>query len=205
MEKIKNIIFDVGDVLIQYRWKAMLMDYGLPEDEAVRIGSRMFDDPDKLWCVFDLGTLSEEQIIAEYCRKYPADAEIITWFIRHGEYMHVPRPAVWKRVRQLKEKGYGIYLLSNYPEKLFKKHTQYADFMNDIDGLVVSYMVKKAKPDPAIYAALCEKYGLDKSECLFFDDRIENVTGAKKFGMEAVQVTSQQGLLEDLERLLAEG
>lgn len=39
--------------------------------------------------------------------------------------------------------------------------------MNDIDGLIVSYMVHKAKPDQAIYAALCEKYELNPSECLF--------------------------------------
>ena len=45
MEQIKNIIFDVGDVLLSYRWKYMLMDYGLTETEAVRIGTEMFDDP----------------------------------------------------------------------------------------------------------------------------------------------------------------
>ena len=44
MEQIKNIIFDVGDVLLSYRWKYMLMDYGLSEEEAVRIGTEMFDD-----------------------------------------------------------------------------------------------------------------------------------------------------------------
>ena len=43
MEQIKNIIFDVGDVLLSYRWKYMLMDYGLSEEEAVRIGTEMLD------------------------------------------------------------------------------------------------------------------------------------------------------------------
>ena len=52
--------------------------------------------------------------------------------------------------------------------------------MNDIDGLIVSYMVHKAKPDPAIYAALCEKYELNPSECLFFDDRSGKCTGGDK-------------------------
>jgi hypothetical protein len=48
MEQIKNIIFDVGDVLLSYRWKYMLMDYGLSEEEAVRIGTEMFDCGDCL-------------------------------------------------------------------------------------------------------------------------------------------------------------
>ena len=54
MEQIKNIIFDVGDVLLSYRWKYMLMDYGLTETEAVRIGTEMFDDPEGLWGLLDL-------------------------------------------------------------------------------------------------------------------------------------------------------
>ena len=54
MEQIKNIIFDVGDVLLSYRWKYMLMDYGLSEEEAVRIGTEMFDDPEGLWGLLDL-------------------------------------------------------------------------------------------------------------------------------------------------------
>lgn len=95
-----------------------------------------------------------------------------------------------------------MYLLSNYSEELFKKHTEYADFMNDIDGLIVSYMVHKAKPDPAIYAALCEKYELNPSECLFFDDRLENVQAAISYGMQAKRVLSKEGLVEDLEKIV---
>ena len=59
-------------------------------------------------------------------------------------------------MHRLKEAGYHIYLLSNYPESLFKKHTEYADFMNDIDGLMVSYMINITKPDERIYQALCD-------------------------------------------------
>ena len=193
---IKNIIFDVGDVLIEYRWKQMLVDFGCNETDAERIGREMFDDPDRLWSTFDLGVRSDERIIEEFCKKHPEDSDAIRWFISHGEYMHVPRPSVWKRVHELKEKGYGIYLLSNYPESLFKKHTEYADFMKDIDGMMVSYMIHKGKPERDIYEALCDKYRLDRSECVFFDDRQENVSGAIQCGIKAELVTSKEGLLE---------
>ena len=188
MEQIKNIIFDVGDVLLSYRWKYMLMDYGLTETEAVRIGTEMFDDPEGLWGLLDLGTVPQQEIIERYCRKYPADEKVIRWFIGHGEYMPVARPAVWELVHELKKQGYGVYLLSNYSEELFKK--------------IVSYMVHKAKPDPAIYAALCEKYELNPSECLFFDDRLENVQAAISYGMQAKRVLSKEGLAEDLEEIV---
>lgn len=202
MENKMNLVFDVGEVLLEYRWKDMLRDYGLSETDALRVGTEVFEDPDKLWGDFDRGLVTPEEIIASYCHKYPADAEAITWFISHGEYMHVPRPAVWKLVHQLKESGFHIYLLSNYPEILFQKHTEHADFMQDIDGLMVSYMNHLAKPDRAIYKALCDKYDLIPSNCLFFDDRLENVQGARDFGMSAVHVISQESLLEYLRSLL---
>ena len=202
MKKPKNIIFDVGDVLLDYRWQQMLMDYGLDESEAYRVGRELFDDPDGLWHEFDLGVKSQEEIIQEFEQKHPKDAEVIRWFISHGEYMHVARPAIWKLVHQLKEAGYHLYILSNYPEILFKKHTQYADFMDDMEGMVVSYMLHVGKPERIVYQTLCDRYGLNKEECLFFDDRAENVQGAIDFGMRAKRVLSAKGLAADLEELL---
>lgn len=202
MEKPKNIIFDVGDVLLDYRWQQMLMDYGLDEAEAYRVGRELFDDPDGLWHEYDLGVKSQEEIIQEFEKKHPEDAEVIRWFISHGEYMHVARPAIWKLVHQLKEAGYHLYILSNYPEILFKKHTQYADFMDDMEGMVVSYMLHVGKPERIVYQTLCDRYGLNKEECLFFDDRAENVQGAIDFGMRAKRVLSAKGLAVDLEELL---
>ena len=190
-DMIKNLIFDVGGVLFDYRWKEMFMDYGLDEDNAIRVGTQMFNDPDRTWDIFDLGIKSDEEITDIFCKKYPGDEDVIRWFIRHGEYMQVPRPKVWKKVHELKQKGYKIYILSNYPESLFKKHTEYADFMDDIDGLMVSYMIHKAKPAEDIYKALCDKYGLDRSE---------NVEGAIKFGMKSVKILSEQVLLDELDR-----
>ena len=202
MKKPKNIIFDVGDVLLDYRWQQMLMDYGLDESEAYRVGRELFDDPDGLWHEYDLGVKSQEEIIQEFEQKHPKDAEVIRWFISHGEYMHVARPAIWKLVHQLKEAGYHLYILSNYPETLFKKHTQYADFMDDMEGMVVSYMLHVGKPERIVYQTLCDRYGLNKEECLFFDDRAENVQGAIDFGMRAKRVLSAKGLAVDLEELL---
>ena len=202
MKKPKNIIFDVGDVLLDYRWQQMLMDYWLDESEAYRVGRELFDDPDGLWHEYDLGVKSQEEIIQEFEQKHPKDAEVIRWFISHGEYMHVARPAIWKLVHQLKEAGYHLYILSNYPEILFKKHTQYADFMDDMEGMVVSYMLHVGKPERVVYQTLCDRYGLNKEECLFFDDRAENVQGAIDFGMRAKRVLSAKGLAVDLEELL---
>ena len=204
MKKYKNIIFDVGNVLLVYRWRAMLTDYGLSLDEAERIGHEMFDSPGKIWAKFDLGIESDEEIIEDFEKIYPADIKTIRWFIEHGEYMHVPRPRVWEMVHRLKEAGYHLYILSNYPESLFNKHTEYADFMKDMDGYMVSYMINKAKPGHEIYQAICNKYSLIPSESVFFDDRAENVQGAIDFGMDSEIVKDEESFLFRLNELLTD-
>ena len=197
---MRNIIFDVGDVLLEYRWKDMLVqDYGMTEERAVQVGKSMFDDP--LWIGLDLGN-SLEETICRYEEKYPEFGKEIRWFLTHGEYMHVNRPAVWEKVHELKKAGYDIYLLSNYSQDLFTKHTKGASFLNDIDGKVVSYQIHAIKPEPEIYLYLLKKYNLKAEECLFFDDRAQNVEGAEKLGIQAIRVESQQQLLGKLEKLL---
>lgn len=202
MKKYKNIVFDVGGVLLEYRWRAMFTDYGLSLDEADRIGHEMFECPEKIWSRFDLGIETDEEIIEDFEKIYPSDRKPIRWFIEHGEYMHTPRPKVWDMVHRLKEAGYHLYILSNYPETLFHKHTEYADFMKDMDGMMVSYMIHKAKPGREIYEALCEKYSLDPAESIFFDDRAENVQGAIDFGMDSERVTDEESFILRLNEFL---
>lgn len=204
MKRYRNIVFDLGDVLLGYRWKQMLMDYGLAEQDADRVGTELFDNPEQLWHHYDLGDYTEDELCQAYTVRFPKDAAAMEYFIRHGEYMTVPRPKVWAKVHALKQTGCRIYLLSNYPEVLFHKHTEYCDFMKDLDGMVISYACHESKPDRAIYERLCRTYGLVPSECLFFDDREENVQGALDYGMAARKVESQESLLQDLDGLLEE-
>lgn len=189
---MKNIIFDVGDVLIEYRWKDMLVDYGLSMEEAIALGDKMFDNP--LWHTLDLGTMSDDEVIMEYAKLYKEDAHVIEYFIKHGEYMHVGRPEIWEKVHRLKNNGYHIYLLSNYSQGLFTKHTKDASFMNDIDGKVVSYQIHKAKPDKTIYQYLLDKYALKADECVFLDDREENTEAAASIGIKSFTVASRNYL-----------
>lgn len=197
---IKNIIFDVGDVLLEYRWKDMLKDYGLPDDEAYKVGNLMFND--NLWHEFDLANMTRDEIVGQYLKNYPDYAEVMQWFMTHGELMHVKREDVWEKVYKLKEKGYGIYILSNYSEELFGKHTVDAPFIEWADGIVVSYQIHITKPDERIYKYLLDKYNLKAEECIFFDDREENTEAARKLGIEAITVTSKEFLLDELDKLL---
>ncbi len=198
--KYKNIVFDIGNVLIEYRWRDMLRDYGMAEERIEHFAKNVFMDP--LWEEFDLGNMPFEHIISAYIKKYPDWEKDIDWFLHHTELMHVIRHNVGGLLRKLKEAGYNLYLLSNYNRVLLENHTKGAEFKAHVDGGVISYEVHVIKPDPAIYQHLFKKYNLKPEECLFFDDRQVNVDGAKACGMDAVLISSEKQLIGELQWLL---
>lgn len=197
---IKNLIFDVGNVLIEYRWNQMLLDYGLTKEEAAVAGPLFFEH--ETWKELDLGNMPVEDVICLYEQQLPQYAGLIRWFLTHLELMPVPRPDVWEKVHALKEKGYKIYLLSNYNEDFFRVHTQGASFLEDIDGKVVSYEIHKIKPYPEIYQYLLDKYNLKPEESVFLDDRPENTQTAKELGMKTYTIISKEYLLDVLDEFL---
>ncbi len=193
----QNLIFDVGNVLLEYRWYQMLLDFGLSDEEAKTVAPVIFEND--LWKEFDLGNLTTQEIVECYCRELPQHEELLRWFFGHLELMPVARPDVWEKVHALKEKGYHIYLLSNYSEDFFRIHTKGAAFLEDIDGKVVSYQIHELKPDRAIYEYLLKKYDLKAEECVFFDDRPENTKAAEEMGIRSYTITSKEYLLSVLD------
>ena len=111
---VKNLIFDVGNVLLEYRWYQMLLDFGLSEEEAQVARPLIFEN--KTWEEFDMGNLPTQEIVDSYCEQLPQYEELLRWFFGHLELMHIARPDVWERVHALKEKGYRIYNIEPFKE-----------------------------------------------------------------------------------------
>jgi len=197
---IKNLIFDIGNVLLGYRTPEIFAEEGLSQAQIDRIVANVFADP--AWSELDLGIRPFWDVMEQLCRNIPDLQGKVYWLMENNEKMKVDRPRVWERVRLLKEQGYGIYLLSNYAEFFAQKHFAHAPFIEWIDGAMISYQVHQIKPNPAIYLALLEKYSLRASECLFFDDLEKNVRAADALGINAFHVTSEEQLIRKLDELL---
>ena len=84
-------------------------------------------------------------------------------------------------MQHLHDLGFGVYILSNIPEDCYL-YLKENGLFRDIDGGIFSYQERKIKPDFAIYKALLQKYELDASECLFIDDKAENIEAARTLG-----------------------
>ena len=104
-------------------------------------------------------------------------------------------------IRELKRRGYGIYLLSNAGVQ-FDQYKESLPAWECFDGVVVSAFVHLMKPDPRIFSLLADTYGLACDECLFVDDVAVNVEGARRAGMHGLVYA---GEMADVFEALGEG
>jgi putative hydrolase of the HAD superfamily len=178
-------------------------DYGMDEESALEFGKWVFDDP--LWSELDLGNYPLDYIVQKFMEKRPKWKEEMKWFIDNCELMSVFRPEVYDRVHKLRERGFHIYLLSNYNASILWRHSKGASFYADIDGKIVSSEVNVIKPDRAIYEKLFETYNLVPEESFFFDDRKENIEGANACGTDGYIVTTEEDLLTKLDEIITAG
>lgn len=109
-------------------------------------------------------------------------------------------------IKSLKAQGYNVYLLSNYGKTAFEAARDYnrLSFLPLVDGGVISYEVQKVKPEPGIYTALLEKYNLKAQECIFLDDRADNIAAAEALGFHGITVDNYEQAVHELLKLLKE-
>lgn len=198
---IKNIVFDIGMVLVDFRWIDYLRDRGLTEEEIGIVGRETILSP--TWKEMDLGARPEEELIKEMKGRLAGLEEKADYLFKDNAELVRPFEGNREWFMRLKKEGFSIYLLSNYPKNMFATHAQDSfDFMDLIDGLVVSSHVKLLKPCREIYDKLLETYRLKAEECVFLDDREENTAAAEKLGFRTVTVKNRCQAVNDFDNII---
>ena len=199
---IKNIIFDYGNVLVDWNPAYLFLPvFNGDEDKC-----RFFTDHicNREWFTrMDRGE-SMDVCVAELQALHPEYADAIALFRdRWFDMCHGDIPGMLDIIRDLKRKGYGIFGLTNWPAATFAEARRRFKTIGSIDNYVVSSSVHLAKPEPAIYQLLLSKYNLKAQECVFIDDRKDNVDAAKALGMSGIVYPgSAQDLIPILYSLL---
>lgn len=200
---IKNIIFDIGGVLVEFSPENILRKMGLPETEVLEIAKTTSLGPH--WKELDRGVMSKEEVfelmLSETKEEYKADARRFLYDEVLSTVKSFDYSEEW--LRELKSRGYNIYLLTNYPDWMFDYHwTNTFTFTKSVDGKVVSAVVKQIKPDEEIYTTLLKKYNLIPEESVFIDDKAENIQTAKALKINGIQFTNINDVKNKLNPLL---
>ncbi len=197
---IKNIVFDVGKVLVEYDPDKYMETLGFDTKTQVAVNAAMFQHP--LWEECDRGIQTTEQLLEGFIANAPEYEEQIrcAFTTVEGAIRVMPYTIEW--LEELKARGYHLYIISNYGEYTYERTKMEMTYLPYMDGAVFSFQCKMIKPDAAIYQHLCDTYQLNPAECVFFDDREENVEGAKKTGFYAIQFRNYEQAKKELEELL---
>ncbi len=177
---IKNIVFDMGGVLIDFNFDKTLNEYFAPEHHEI-LNKLVFRNP--IWREFDAGRRRTDEYTQEVLPELPYETrELITEMLSDFYPYMPPFDGMEDLVRRLKKAGYNVYLLSNATPRFFDRYLD-IPAISLMDGMFISCLYKLLKPQPEIYEAFCNKFSLKAEECFFIDDMPENIKGAIEYGM----------------------
>ncbi len=178
---IKNIVFDMGNVLTIYNAREYIYEYVSNEEDFRWIKNHLCASVE--WLQMDRGTITDEDAIASICRRMPEHLHrTVRRFIEEYRMVQPPNPPMEKLVEELAEKGYGLYLLSNTSHRFrtFSKNIKSISYMK---GIWISCEHGLLKPEPEAFFDFFRTFSLNPGECFFVDDAPANVEAAGNVGM----------------------
>ena len=199
---IKNVIFDLGKVLINNDPSEYLRKYGYDEEKYQALLDAIWTD--SLWGDMDIAKYeSFKDIIEIYVEKHKElEPELRRFFAEDWMQLYVTYDDTVKFYNDVYEQGYGIYLLTNFSKDGYEYISNKFDFFKKAKGAVVSSHLKIAKPDMRIYQYLLETYNLNPDECIFIDDSVANINAANELGIHGIVYTDIENLRKEFKRIL---
>ncbi len=182
---IRNLVFDMGNVLIRFDPDFFMDRAGIRSaDLRQRLWKELFHSVE--WAQMDLGILTEESAEPLILVRFPEEERpTVSHLLWHWADDREQIPGMEEFLRELKEKGYRLFLLSNAS---VSQHDYWPRFpvSRFFEGTLISCDVKVVKPCPEIYRLLTRKFSLLPEECLFIDDAPSNVAGAIACGWQGI-------------------
>ena len=196
-----NFIFDIGNVLIDFKPKQFLHRVlNNPPDEQ-KINEIIFKSEE--WVKLDEGFITPREACDNFCKREPEYKELIIKVMDKIPEMLTPIKETIELLPNIKNRGHKLYYLSNYHKGLSRYIRDKYSFFDLFDGGVFSCDIHMTKPSPEIYRYFLNKYNLVPQDCVFFDDMAENAQAAQKEGINGVLFTGVEvlnGFIKELDK-----
>ena len=199
---IKNIIFDLGNVIINYNQKKIINNFTEKEEEIKYIYDEIFHAPE--WTLMDLGDITNDETIEIINKRNEFKYEKLTQEFLYEWYKKQPiNRDIVEIAKILKNNGYNLFVLSNMANQTYE-YFKNDEFFSLCTGIVISAHEHVKKPDEKVYRLLLDRYNLNAEECLFIDDDDsgKNYETANKIGIKGRRIMPNQA--EDVKKLLLE-
>ena len=190
---IRNILFDMGNVLIRFDRDFFITRLGVTEEDKELLMQEVFHSVE--WVQMDRGSIAEPEAVERICKRLPphlhdaAEKLVAMW-----DRPILPIDGMYELVEELKKAGYGIYLLSNAS---VRQHEYWPRIPAHVffDGTIISADEGVMKPGAEYYLRALNRFGLKAEECFFVDDMPANVEGALFCGISGAVFRGDAALL----------
>ena len=199
--KIKNVIFDLGGVLLDWNPEYLYEKVFVGDQEKMKwflqnVCTQQWNMEQDAGRTFEEGTHILLKTFPEY------ESEIRFFFDRWEEML---KGEIKDTVLILNElhslNKVKLYALTNWSSETFPIAKRRFDILNSFEGIVVSGEEHTRKPYSKIYEVTLNRFGLEPEQCLFIDDSLENVEGARKMGINGIHFEKPSQLKEALQKL----
>jgi epoxide hydrolase-like predicted phosphatase len=194
---IKNIVFDLGNVLISFKPSEYFDKNNYPENIKTTILSDIFGS--KEWLLIDKGEITTSEAINSITSRSSLKKEEIAHIFNLRIDMMYPLDLNVRLLPELKKRSFKLFYLSNFPFDIFDEIRTGYYFFRYFDGGLISSEAKYSKPDNRLYEILLEKYSLIPQECLFVDDIEINVRAAEALGMTGLFTHGSPEIAREIE------
>ena len=199
---IRNVILDIGDVLVHSDFERFFKKQGYNDDMVIRLSKATFLSP--AWRELDRGVWSMDEIMEAFVRNDPGIEDALRSVFRNTEGFVRKYPYTESWIRVLKASGLKVYCLSNLSGLIYDGCVNELGFLGMVDGYILSWREKLAKPDPKIYRLLLDRYSLRAEECIYVDDSETNVLAAADLGMTGIVFQDQKQAEHEIQRIRRE-
>lgn len=199
---IKNIIFDLGNVIINYNQKKIINNFTEKEEEIKYIYDEIFHAPE--WTLMDLGDITNDEAIEIINKRNEFKYEKLTQEFLHEWHKKQPiNRDIVEIAKILKNNGYNLFVLSNMANQTYE-YFKNDEFFSLCTGIIISAHEHLIKPDEKVFRLLLDRYKLNAEESLFIDDdpSEQNYKTANKIGIKGRRIIPNQA--EDVRKLLSE-
>lgn len=193
---MKNIVFDLGRVLLSYEPLEYLKKYYKNYNELNEI---IFKNP--LWLKLDEGTLTKDEFIQITIKEYPEYVKEIKEIMDNWIELLTPIEGNIKLLPILKNKGYDLYVISNFHVDAYNRFLKKQSWTDLFNGMMISANEKMMKPDLKIFNLFLNRYHLNSNETLFIDDSKPNIEACEKIGIHGLYLPDSSYLKTKLEEM----
>lgn len=193
-QHIDTVVFDLGNVVLSFDPLKYLQKYFKDENMIKILYKEVFKGEE--WLHLDRGSMEEEEALESITKRIPEYHEIVKKILSTWNEMLTPIQSTVDMISVLKEQGYRLYILSNFPKRAFGEISKKYEFFQWFDGRLISCDYKLLKPEEEIYKTLVQLYDINPSTTVFIDDSEANVKAAEKLGFHTIHFQKSEQLTD---------